>query len=378
MISLAASDKNFRKAFAQGIALAAVIYAGIYGFISLKADQTVARIQDNLPSAIMLIDRAAPSPGTQVYQSSTSVSTTQPIDTAPETEIGMQVDVPSGPLPTAPIQGLYESAETGMLPKTSETGLTPFEAYKRPFVSHGKPAIALAVRDYGLSAKESDEALALPPEISLILSPYAENVDLWQKKARESGHEVWLFLPLENDRFLEDDPGPRALLTRSSLPDNQKRLAWILSRATGYAGIAAETDKTFIDMHAMLGALMSTIYKRGLGYLELNTQGSEFLETLAISERGTFIQLHESNAAYNDKVFTRLEEKARKHGFVTTTMALTPRNLEAVKLWALSLTNKNVVLAPISAAAVPRKTEETPQSAAPAEAISGPVIINNE
>lgn len=373
-------DKKFQKAFAQGLAGIALVYAGVYGFVAMKADETVGRIQDNLATSIMLIDRAAPSPSTQIVEPSGTTTAAQ-IDTAPETVATEHINVPTGPLQPAPFEELIETAPEGMLPKISAEGINPFDAYKRPYAPNGVPAIALAVKDYGLSAKESDEALALPPEVSLILSPYAENAEMWQKKARESGHEVWLSLPLENDRFLEDDPGPRALLTRASLPENQKRLSWILSRATGYAGVAAETDKTFIDMHAMLGDLITTVYKRGLGYFELNTFGSEFLETLAISQNGKFIQLNESNGNYNDKVFTRLEQKARADGFVTATMALTPRNLEAVKLWALSLSNKGFELAPVSAVASAKAKQPAPveQAAPPTPASdTGPIIIQND
>jgi uncharacterized protein len=373
-------NKAFKKAFFQGIVVVALFYSGVYAWVAVNADKTMQAIEDGLPSSIMLIDHAASLPEAYNYPPAPTGETIEHITEQPQPEdhtTTENVEVPSGPLQPAPFDGLYDTVVEGMLPKISASGQRPFDAYKRPYAASGTPKIALAVKNYGLSAGDSDKALALPPEVALILSPYSAEPELWQRKARESGHEVWLWLPMENTRFLEDDPGPRALLTHSSLPDNQKMLFWLLTRATGYAGVAAETDKAFMDMHAMLGELLNMVFSKGLGYLELNSAGSEFIETMAVAKGSPFVGVNEGIKTVNASTFTRLEETARKNGSAVAVMELTPRNVDDVREWALTLLNKGVVLAPVSAVVADKplvKPEAPPQPSPSANQI----IIHHE
>ncbi len=373
-------ERSSKKTFLQGLTAVAVIYGGTYAWIAMNSGQTMQRLQDNLPSMIMLIDRAAPlpeSPESYVFPPApVATAPVESISEQPETEhVAEQIEIPSGPLAVAPIPGLYETTLEGMLPKISENGQTPFNSYKRPFAPTNGPKIALAVSGYGLSAADSDKALALPPEVSLILSPYSADPELWQRKARESGHEIWLSLPMENSNFVLNDPGPRALLSRSSMTDNNKKLLWILSRATGYAGVAGETDKAFLDMHSMLGTLVTSIFKRGIGYFELNPHGSEFLETLAVAQSAPFIGLDQSIASIDARAFTRMEENARKDGSAVAVMDLTPRNVDDVREWALTIGSRGFVLAPVSAIAA-EKVGAKPE--VPVPTTENQIIIHHE
>jgi polysaccharide deacetylase 2 family uncharacterized protein YibQ len=371
-------DKVFRKAFLQGIGAVAVVYIGIFTFVALQADKTLHRLEEQFPFRVVAIVRPPPPDEAYVYPPTPAAPGTAQAEYQPAPTPGdqqAQIDVPMGPLKPAPFEGLYEVKDGLKLPKIDADGMTPFEAYKRPFGYLGNPVVALVIRNYGLSVADSDIALALPPEVTLLLSPYADNPELWQKKAREAGHEVWLNLPMENNRYLVDDPGPQALLSRASLPENQKKLNNVLGSVTGYTGIVAETDKAFLDMHAMLGELIKSVFARGLGYVEMNPAGSEFLETLAVASNTPFMAVDENGGIYNESDLGRLESLARQKGYVTATIALQPKNLEALKVWGLGLASRNITLAPLSAVAagrvpkksLPRPTTGEPPTAAPTE-----------
>ncbi|MBC7325143.1 MAG: divergent polysaccharide deacetylase family protein, partial [Moorella sp. (in: Bacteria)] len=119
-------------------------------------------------------------------------------------------------LAEAPIEGLYETTPDGRLPIIrTKDGLTPFNAYRRPFdvYAANKPVISIAVTGLGLSDVAMESALrSMPPEVSFILSPYAPSATFWVNEARARGHEVWLTLPVEPKDYPTDDPGPHTLL----------------------------------------------------------------------------------------------------------------------------------------------------------------------
>jgi polysaccharide deacetylase 2 family uncharacterized protein YibQ len=381
------NKKSLKDPFLQGMIAVALIYAGIFGWVALNANDSLRRYEEQFPFYIAQVAHPEPVAMPEPYVHPISPnSITEPVqpaaieNTQPGTpeEPHAAVVIPTGPLKPAPIEGLYQQTPAGKLPKISSDGLTPFEAYKRPFVYQNKPVIVLAIKNYGLSAEDSEQVLALPADVSFILSPYADNPDLWQKKAREAGHEVWLSLPMENTRFLQEDPGPLALLSHSSTPENQKKLDTLLGITTGYSGIVAETDKAFLDMHAMLDGLISSVFARGLGYVEMNTAGSEFLETIAVQKNAPFISL-DQDGINGSSDLDAIEQKAAAQGAYIVATELTPKNLKFLHGWTVSLTGK-ATLAPLSAAAsgaIPKKTpqpetapaaiEVAPMEAAPAE-----------
>lgn len=366
----AIGNKQFSwRAFATGLAVVALVYAGLFAWLNYKAVNTLERLSARLAHATVSIERAAPvsapAPAeAYVYPPAPVQMTIQtghesemagppppPVSTE-ETHSDVQISIThTGALEPAPIEGLYTQTEAGKLPVISETGLTPFQAYRRPFLSQEKPVIALAVTGYGLSEKDSELALSLPPEISLILSPYADNPEQWVTKARENGHEVWLYAPFENDDFVNNDPGPQALLTRQSLPENRGKLEWIMARVTGYAGIVGKTDRVFLSVHTMFKPLINLIFDRGLAYFELNTEGSALIEAQAINQGAAFSAAEQTARVWDEKLASSLEKAANERGSTNAVVDLNPKNVAALLEWAVTLPKQGLDLAPLSALA---------------------------
>lgn len=376
----AAIEKFSLKAFAQGVLLAATIYLGLFAYVASQRMATVGALEMRLASRVAPVIRAEkpaptpemanfpPAPALVRYGAPESPPAPLAAGETPDHPPAVKTEPAAAvtTLQAAPLPGLYEDSPGGMLPKISESGVMPFAAYKRPYTPDGRPVIAIALKDYGLSDIGSEKVLSdLPAAVSFILSPYAPKADEWQKKAREHGHEVWLYLPMENENMAAEDPGPQALLTTAGLSDNQDRLRWLLSRTTGYAGVAGYTDSVFNDMHSMLQSIAKSFFARGLGYLEINPQGSPLIETLSLASNTAFIG-NDGDAKFLDAAATRAwEAQSRSNGFVTVVVTLTPRNLQTLSAWIDSLIRQGFSIVPVSAIAALKDSKTQPSEPAP-------------
>src|SRR5436190_14744310 len=143
------------------------------------------------------------------------------------------------PLPAAPIAGLTEPAPGGaLLPIVAADGRSAFQAYARPFVSNGKPKVAMVVGGLGLNPRYTKQAIEqLPPEVTLSFVPYRDDLQSWIDLARAHGHEVLLEAPMEPNDYPDNDPGPFTLMAGGAPQETAKRTEWLLSRATGYFGL---------------------------------------------------------------------------------------------------------------------------------------------
>ena len=213
------------------------------------------------------------------------------IETVGDEDLPLVVTAIDEPLPPAPYDGLTEVNQFGALPVIGKNNLTPFKAYQKPFVPDiKKPAIAIGVSGIGMSQNLYEGVFdKLVPSVSIILSPYVDDVDDVQKAARAKGYETWLNLPLETKRFPYEDPGSLGILAKAGLKFNQDNLRRVLSTTSGYAGIAAYTDSAFLDAKPMLSGILSDVMLRGLGVFEMNTARDAMSLNLAIANRSPHV-----------------------------------------------------------------------------------------
>lgn len=317
------------QSFLRGMIVVTALYALLAGYVFFKAEHTMRELSSQLSFDAVPLKKSEPVLVNEEQKS----------------------EVNKNGLMMAPIEGLYEKSEKtgGLLPKISPRGLTPFHGYKKPFTKGTKPVIALAISNFGLSQQDSDKMLeTMPQGVTFILTPYASDIQSWQQKARDAGHETWLFVPAENARATIADPGSQALLSHSNIQYNQDRLDWALSLTTGYAGIAMDMDNTFLEVRPMLGALMDQIFKRGLGYYEMNTRGPDAIEASAIENNSPYLK---NSVAGYEKLFDNLEIAAQGRGSVSAVIRLDQLNQEDFIKWVASLEGKGFDLAPLSALA---------------------------
>ncbi len=378
------------RALLIGLGAVVVLYAGLFSYVLLSSNSTLKTLEARLAGKTTMVSRddvtTAPSPALkagdmvdidEAHSAADAPSSHDARDLekheattheepahheqADEQQAERSVTEPAevktdkAPLAPAPLPGLFEPAKGGFLPKVSPQGLTPFKAYKKPAPGLSKPFIALAVRDYGLSGQDATLALkTLPAEVSLILSPYSSEAEKWKKQARQNGHELWIEVPFENSGFPGSDYGPQTLLSRQSLQYNQKRLEWALTRTTGYAGVAGYMDDIFTGARPLLQSLLQLNFGKGLGYLELNPKGPDFIETFAATNSSPYIRTShifaDTNAEKLQAYFSSLEQRAKSGGGIAVgVLPAYPRAVEDAATWLNTLKAKGISIAPVSA-----------------------------
>lgn len=255
---------------------------------------------------------------------------------------------PVTPLAKAPINGMTQMGSSGPLPMISPTGMAPANAYARPFVSNGKPKVALIVGGLGLNAKTTREAIeTLPPEITLSFVPYANNLQTWVDLARQHGHEVLIEIPMQPSNYPANDPGPQTLLAGGKAEDIQNKLNWSLSRMTGYFGVINYQGDAFFKDKNGVKIFGDTLKQRGIAFVD---DGAARDITVGWS-RATVNRVIDNQINVNaiKAQLTTLEATAKTKGSALGNGFAYPVTLAVAQAWALGLSERGLELAPASA-----------------------------
>ncbi|MEZ5813437.1 MAG: divergent polysaccharide deacetylase family protein [Alphaproteobacteria bacterium] len=357
------------KTFVVGLLGVFAVYAALFAYLFFARAQTLQGLEERLASQTVLVDRARVSEiaahhdmgeAQTAHDSAKAVSVAEtPHGQSHDEDLSLEelVGRQAKSLRQSPVPGFFEETEYGLLPVAKSPMQTPFEIYKKPFTLNlSKPYIAVGVKNFGLSKALSESMIAaLPSSVSFILSPYSADPEEWVQKARADGHEVWLQLPIENNRFPLDDPGAKGLLTRVSLQYNQERLAWLLGRATGYAGIAAFTDSALNNSGAMFKNMARDIFGRGLGYFELNTASDSFFGALAADMGKPHTQAFALLGIIDPQgpALKAVQAHIDTEGGAVVTLNPSPNNIVSLESWLAELEQQGVVSVPVSAIADP-------------------------
>jgi polysaccharide deacetylase 2 family uncharacterized protein YibQ len=252
------------------------------------------------------------------------------------------------PLPAGPANDLLRNSANGPLPVVSN-GREARTVYARPFtVDANTPRIAVVVTGLGLSKESTEAAISkLPPEVSLSFSPYTGNLDNWIKRARNSGHEVLIDLPLEPPNFPVHDAGPLSILARHSPAEAVAHLDAILARTTSYVGVAAALRSPVAAKDAW-APMLRDLKNRGLLFIGDGLVGvpdSEVPAALSVS----LVADETPFRIAIDVRLSRLLAAAQRDGRALTYVSARPVTLERLLSWVGTFPQKGVALAPISA-----------------------------
>ena len=249
---------------------------------------------------------------------------------------------------------LIENTPQGPLPRIADDGRTPMAAYAAPALS-GKSRIAIVVSGLGLSAKATGAALeGLPAGVTLAFVPYASDVQHWLTQARQQGHEALLEVPMEPFDFPDSDPGPHTLRSGVDRDANGERLAWVLSRATGYAGVTNLLGQRFLADSDALSPTMTQLARRGLYFYDNGAVAQSAASDVAGRLSAPFIKANETldgiqTALEIDRHLSDLENAARAHGSAVGSAFLYPITIERISAWSKTLEKRGFVLVPLSA-----------------------------
>ena len=284
----------------------------------------------------------------------TQVSQGQGLDQPARQSIGLQ-------LAPAPDPRLVEKGRHGPLPRIGADGSRPSEIYARPVISvaglkSGAPRIAIVVGGMGLNAAATSAAVEmLPGAVTLGFAPYGADLDRQAANAREAGHELLLQAPMEPlDKAAI--PGPNTLLSGAEPSQNVDGLRWLMSRMSGYVGVANFLGGRFLTREADLAPVMREIGGRGLLFLDDGTAAQSLAPTLAAAAgvpaaRADVVLDANPQPEAIRTALAKLEATARAKGFAIGYAAGLPGAMEPVARFARGLEQRGVALVPLSALA---------------------------
>lgn len=229
--------------------------------------------------------------------------------------------------------------------------------------------VAVVIDGLGLSQTATDAAIAkLPAAVTLAFSPYTRNLKKWTEKAKASGHEVLIQLPMESKEFPAEDPGPLGLLTSVEAKENAQRLDAILKDAGDAVGVFDSEGSKFRESEPHIAAVFTKLKEKNLFYVqgEPGVRVGEANVPVAVAD----VVLDER--PFRAAVDARLdyaERLAKYQGSAVAAVGAKPVSFERLVLWLEQAQKKGVILAPISEVLIRSEAANTP---APAPAAAPP------
>ncbi len=287
-------------------------------------------------------------------ETASGVTVVRPPGSVPSEAVVIRVPPANTPrLAPAPDPRLIEQGRHGILPRIGEGRQRPLDVYARTEELGSGPRIAILVTGLGVGQSATAAATArLPQAVSLAFAPYGPEIDRAAARARDAGHEVFLALPMEPFDYPDSDPGPQALLTSQKGPENADRLAFLLSRFTGYVGLVnlmggkMMADPAFEPVLKEIGA-------RGLGFVDDGTSP----KAAATPNKGrTPVARAEivldavPRPEAIDAALARAEALARGNGFALASVGGSLMSVDRIARWARDLDAKGIRLVPVSVA----------------------------
>lgn len=270
-------------------------------------------------------------------------------------EVPPSLDVTLSP---APDPRLVEPSRYGPLPRVGADGARPADVYARPLltptVKANAPRIALVVGGLGLSSSATEAAIhMLPAAVTLAFAPYGRNLGALVAEARAQGHEVILQLPMEPIDYPQTDPGPHTLLSSASVAENADSLHWLLSRFTGYTGVANFLGARLTSDSAALSPILEEIAERGLFYIDDGSSPQSLALTLAANSGLAAAKADvtiDATPEGIDSALIQLEAIARDKDIAIGLASALPESVEKIGNFARAAEADGLVLVPLSAA----------------------------
>ncbi|WP_238183715.1 divergent polysaccharide deacetylase family protein [Methylobacterium trifolii] len=307
---------------------------------------------------------AAPTPSLPTQRSAEEIETASGVTVVRAGNAGapseaVMIRVP-GPAPVqlapSPDPRIADRGRHGTSPKLGEGRLRALDVYARPEEPGSGPRIAILVTGLGIGQAATASAIVkLPPAISLAFAPYGADVERSAARARAAGHETLLQAPMEPFDYPDSDPGPQTLLTTTKGPDNADRLAWAMSRFTGYVGVVNFMGAKLMADAGAFEPLLREIGARGLGFVDDGTAARPLPAGLAAKTKTPVARAEIVIDAVPrpeaiDKELARLEAQARAKGFALASASALPMSIERIARWTRDLETRGIRLVPVSVA----------------------------
>ncbi len=239
------------------------------------------------------------------------------------------------------------------LQKSQGDQLPAWQRYALPVPQSGKPRIVIVIDDLGLDKRRARRTVALPGPLTLSYMAYAEDLPKQAEKARKSGHEIMLHVPMEPSSS-SINPGPNVLLSGMPKDELQKNIDWNLDQMSGYVGINNHMGSRFTADTESMRVVIATLKARGYLFLDSVTSGRSVAHDEArdggipFAVRNVFLD-HEDDLDAIRQQLRHTEQIARKTGLAIAIGHPRDNTIAALKEWLPSLNDRGFQLVPVSA-----------------------------
>lgn len=263
-------------------------------------------------------------------------------------------------LARVPDLALVEKGPDGRdMPIVARNGTRPMDAYARPMpeVDASIPQFAILIRGIGLSRTASITAIkSLPPEVSMVISPYARDPGDWVIRARLAGHEVFMGLPMESANFPFEDAGPLALNSQKQVEENMRTLRTIMGMVPGYVGFVTRFGSKFGVAEGQLKPVFEEIKGRGLMFIDSGESGSGAMARIAaeLALPKAVVNIQIDRTPTEDEIASnllRLGALARSQSVAIGMGDPYPHTIRELKNWLAAQQPTKMRLVPVSAIA---------------------------
>ncbi len=263
-------------------------------------------------------------------------------------------------LARVPDLALVEKGPDGRdMPIVARNGTRPMDAYARPVADADAsiPQVAILIRGIGLSRSASITAIkSLPPEVSMVISPYARDPGDWVIRARLAGHEVFMGLPMESANFPFEDAGPLALNTTKQVEENMRTLRTLMGMVPGYVGFLARFGSKFGVAEGQLKPVFEEIKGRGLMFVDSGESGSGAMTRIAaeMALPKAVVNIHLDRTPTEGEIASkllRLGALARSQSVAVGMGDPYPHTIRELKNWLAAQSPTKLRLVPVSAVA---------------------------
>lgn len=223
------------------------------------------------------------------------------------------------------------------------------------------PRIVAVIRGLGLDGEATEAALAMPNDITLSFSPYAENMSAWNAPLAKRKN-ILLDLPLEPIDYPQQEPGNLALLTQLDHAENTRRLETILGSVQKTGGLLATPREKFTSSLAGMQPVLDALRSQNMILLyepresnrvlaeDARKHGVKLLEVIPVLSSN-----FERSALQSELVM--IEATAREKGYAVAVFPAYSGIFEEIKMWLGQFDNKRLKLVPVEAMfAAPEQT----------------------
>ena len=226
------------------------------------------------------------------------------------------------------------------------------------------PRIAIVVGGVGINQAGTEMALQqLPPEVTLALAPYGNNLATWAATARQDGHELLLQVPFEPLDYPTTDPGEQTLITADDAADNIDRLRWLMAQVTTYAGVVSYSGGRFLASSDALTPVIDELAARGLMFLDdgsvRQSQSAEVATGVLPFAKADLVLDSEISAEAIDAKLAQLVSIAQDRGYAIASANAFPVTIEQIAAWAPTLAAQGITLVPVTSLANDPQTDAT-------------------